>query len=160
MVTIDLDSQKRMIVLRSGGLLPTQPNSWMSQIALSASILAKADCVDVNILTAENVLHVGQHPDNLDNPYTIPTKISACSIVVETGKPLVLNDIMKNQHCAVQPWASYIRSYLGAPIWYKGFTVGAICAYTYYRKNWSLGERLALDGLALLVSESLPLDIT
>lgn len=154
-----LADPKRMDLLDRAGLLGKEVSERLTQIASAAVILTEADQCEINVIAGDDQKHLAWWPPYA--PDVKPVEVaeeSACLVVVQSGQPLILDDVQDHPHCAAQSWAgTRINSYLGVPISFENIVVGSLCVFSLAHKHWTRGELTAMAGMASLVEASFPL---
>lgn len=151
---MSLTSAGRLAALERSGLLNRSTAEQFNSLVYATGSLVSADACMVNALTADQQVCVASWPPALGPP-TCPAEDSACVIVVESGRTLVVPDTTEHVVLCTRPWVEIYRGYLAAPVCFNGQAVGALCALTSRPRVWSSHDVRGIEAMAELVSAAL-----
>jgi GAF domain-containing protein len=154
-----LEDRARIAAVRNTGL-SAEPDVTMDRLAALVGRLLDAEIALVSLVDDARQFFPGQR--GLDEPWsterTTPISESICSIVVERGAIVQIDDASADPHPRVR--AAHGRlgvgSYLGAPLRdADGNVLGSLCAIGTRARSWTDDDRQLLADLAFGASSEL-----
>ena len=130
----------------------------LQHLCFTTKTLLNVDAAQLNALTATQQHFIAEWPPGAHRP-PISVDNAGCREVVRGRQTLAVVDTREHPVLCGMPWTSEWRGYMGAPIWFEGQIIGSVCALTATPRHWLERDRLALEGIATLVSCSLDPEI-
>ena len=156
MSVASLADPHRLAALEASGLLDKNERGRLSHLTYSAVMLTGADISQINVLGAVIQHTIAQHPLPLREP--VPVGVSACYEVIRQDATVVIADAANDPNACDLPWAQEFRAFLGTPVHHDGEPIGSMCVVNVKPREWRSCDRMAVEGLARLVSLSVELD--
>lgn len=151
-----LDDPVRLAALKTSGLLEKDVAERLNHLTFSAVALTGADASQINMLGDVTQYTIAQHP--APPREAIPVGVSACGEVIRQNTTVVIVDAYNDPDACDLPWAQDFCAFLGTPVHHQGEPIGSMCVVSVKPRVWRLHDRLALEGLSLLVSLSIDME--
>lgn len=152
---MNLDSTSRLAAIERSGILQASRQQAFMAVCKLAHTLVGATASQLNVLTADEQLHLAEWPRPRIWRKPIPLSESGCREVVIAEVPIVIPDTLLHPIMCLKPWVGEWRGYLGCPVVYDGEVIGSLCALTNSVRHWSQKDVGIMRGLAAQVSDLL-----
>lgn len=158
-----LDDPMRLHKLYATELL-TGHSEVLGGLARTASRITGVPVSLVNLVDASHLHMAGQVglSGELAESRTLPLSDGVCDLVVESGRPVVIDDLLAHPIVAERPGvrALGLRAYAGVPLTTRrGVTLGAFCALDTEPRAWTPEQVEGLQDLAQAAVSELELHI-
>lgn len=153
-----IDDPDRLAAVARTGLMDTGSDAGYDRVVAMVADALSAPSAAFSLLDDRRQYFksaVGL-PSELDGAQEVPLEGSICRYVIDTGRPLVvedvrLHDVLKD-HPSVQ--ANMLVSYLSVPLTDDdGHSVGTVCVWDQRPRQWTTGHIQILQDLAWIIRE-------
>ncbi|PVM84818.1 hypothetical protein DDF62_16155 [Caulobacter radicis] len=143
------DSDQRLAILQSLGLLDYERERALDLIAESARAAVLSDCGFVTFVGADEVWFKAASGVAAKS---LPRSQAFCDRVVKTKARVVLEDVGRDPEFS---HIDYVGAYAGAPVLVQDHVVGTVCATSLAPRLFTASQLHQLDLLARIVGERL-----
>lgn len=160
--TLPLEDPARLRLLRSTGLMDSAAEESFDRLTRMACELFHVPIALVSLVDTRRQFF--KSAQGLPEPWAelseTPLSHSFCQHVVNSGEPLVLDDVVRHPKFCRNPAVVDFgaRAYLGIPLTTKeGFTLGSFCIIDTAPRRWSDKELARMKDLAAAVLDEIEL---
>lgn len=150
----ELDDPARLAALERSGLMRKEAGARFTHVCYTVTQLLNSDVSMLSVITSDRQRFVAEWPRTPLQP-ELDLSQSGCKEVVLTNRLVAITDTRLHPVLCRMSWSAIWQGYASAPVVLDGQPIGALCALTVGRRQWSAHDEHALSGLADLVSASL-----
>lgn len=153
-----IDDPERLAAVARTGLMDTGSDAGYDRVVAMVADALNAPSAAFSLLDDKRQYFKSALglPSELDGAQEVPLDGSICRYVIDTGRPLVvedarLHDVLKD-HPSVR--ANMLVSYLSVPLTDDdGHSVGTVCVWDQQPRQWTTGHIQILQDLAWIIRE-------
>lgn len=138
----------RLAAIEASAILTTQRGKDVQDICERLCKALKGDRAQVNLITADQQVFIGDWPKPRFWSKPIALKDGGCREVVLADHTLAIPDTRQHPVMCLMPWVQEWRGYIGTPIHYDGQVLGVMCVLTTWVRTWQDSEITRIEGFA------------